>query len=290
MSRMLKVVGIGLAMGLVIASLGEASAKQPPSAKHFGSVSVQPSAKVKGYTIVNSGSLNAPAGGQTHGTVACPTGTKPLGGGVGVASSDLAVNINSTYPNGTAGWAVDVNNGSSSATGFAVYAVCAKKPAGYSVVTAQVTNPAASQTTATATCPSGAKVLGGGGYSSSLSISVNLNTTIPGSPTSWRADQNNATGNTVTVKAYAICGKNVTGWKLVTGASTTNPASSETLSTVGCPGGRSVLGGGAYSDSSNTAINVNTTYPQSSTTWASYENNASSSVATTKSVAICAKV
>jgi hypothetical protein len=243
MVRMLKVGGIVLAMGLVIASLGEASAKQPPRAIHIGPVSVQPNAKVKGITIVSSGALTAFAGVQTHGAVTCPTGKVPLGGGVAFESSALSVNVNSSYPNAANGWTADANNGTASSTLFYVFAVCAKQPAGYQVVTSLETNPAGAQTNATATCPQGAKVLGGGGYSSAMSVSVNLNTTAPASPKSWRADQNNGRSTPADITAYAICAKNVAGWKLVTGATATNPAGHDSASSAACPGTLKVLRG-----------------------------------------------
>jgi hypothetical protein len=290
MVKMVKVLGIGLVMGLVIASLDVASARTQPDKQAGSGFAVRPSTKLVGYVIVDSGALMAPDAAQSSGQVNCPAGTKPLGGGVLISSSSLLANVNGSYPiaTGGSGWGAFVNNNSGSATTFHVYAVCAMKPAGYKVAHAAVTNPPASQTKAVATCPAGSKVLGGGGISSSTSVSANLNTTIPASPKSWRADANNPTGSSQVVTAYAVCGKNVTGWKMVTGSSVSNPAGTETHSVADCPGGRAVLGGGVYSSSFDLNVNINSSYPVSTIEWSGFENNNSGTAATTATYVICA--
>src|SRR4051812_45879960 len=52
----------------------------------------------KGYTVVSSGRLPAPAGTQTHGTVSCPAGLVPLGGGVLTNSSSVGVSVGNAAP------------------------------------------------------------------------------------------------------------------------------------------------------------------------------------------------
>lgn len=59
----------------------------------------------------------------SHGTVACPKSSVPIGGGV-VSSSDLAVTMNSTEPM-TGGWTGRVNNASAGAVVMDPFAICA---------------------------------------------------------------------------------------------------------------------------------------------------------------------
>lgn len=131
-----------------------------------------PAGAPKGYIVVNSGALTAANGTQTFGSAACPAKTVVYGGGVIITSSSLAANVNTSWPDGDTDWAADVNNASGAATTFTVYAICAHKPKGYKVIeSGGVVNPAGSQNVAVAYCPSGLKVFGGGGYSTSGSTS-----------------------------------------------------------------------------------------------------------------------
>src|SRR4051794_13052552 len=119
----------------------------------------------RGYVVVSSGQVIAPDGAQTRGFVTCPSRTVPLGGGAFVASSSVAVNLNSSFPTAV-GWVADVNNESSAATSFAVLAVCARRPTGYVVVPQTVPNGARTRSTTTLSCPGSTRILGGGGFSS----------------------------------------------------------------------------------------------------------------------------
>jgi hypothetical protein len=261
-----------------------AAGKLPPSLVRPDRIASIP----KGYTVVDTGALGAANGTQTRGIASCPALTVIWGGGVFIDSSELGANVNSSFPSGNS-WIGDVNNAGGSDTTFTVYAICAKQPRnGYSVQAATVTNSAGTQNTAQVTCPGTSKILGGGGFSSSKSTLVNINSTIPVGKKSWRVDMNNATAFDTSVTAYAVCGA-AKGRTTIVGSSVTNPAGTETFSTVFCPPSQVPSGGGEFSSSSSTAVNLNGTFPVSGVDprWDSYEHNASASSETTTSYVVC---
>jgi hypothetical protein len=247
-------------------------------------------AKPAGYLIV-SASFTANNGVQTRGTVACPkkgsVARMPQGGGGIIASSSLSANLNSSFPNGNT-WNVDVNNNSGASTTFVVYAVCAVPGKKYQVVSASVTNSAGVQSSATAVCPSGTKVLGGGGFSSAGSVFVNINTSLPTS-NGWRVDENNATATSVTVTAEAVCSaqSKKAHYGITIGAPVTNAAGAETHAEALCPSGRVELGGGGFSGSGSTSVSMNGSSPFAGG-WSVYENNGSASDTTITAYVVCA--
>jgi hypothetical protein len=246
-------------------------------------------AKPAGYLVVTATISAAP--GQTRGTVTCPkkgTATRlPQGGGAVIASSSLTANINSSFPSGN-GWAADVNNNSGTATSFSVYAVCAIPSNKYQVVTSSETNFAGTQNSATAVCPHGTKVLGGGGLSGSGSVFVNINTSIPQN-NGWRVDENNDSGSDVLITAYAVCSAQAkkAHYGVTIGAPVTNFAGTEAHAEALCPSGRTALGGGGYSAASSLVVNMNTSNPFAGG-WSVYENNASGTDTTITAYVVCA--
>jgi hypothetical protein len=65
-----------------------------------------------------------PAGAQTPGSVGCSPGKKVLGGGV-EGTGDTTQTINGSYPRSSeTEWRAVVNNTSTTASGFIVYAIC----------------------------------------------------------------------------------------------------------------------------------------------------------------------
>src|SRR5690349_18784555 len=85
-----------------------------------------------GYTTASSPTLQDPAGTHARGMVACPAGSVPLGGGVGIHPFGVGDHVESTFPSGN-GWATDVSAGPSGIV-FDVQVVCAQQPRGYTVV------------------------------------------------------------------------------------------------------------------------------------------------------------
>ncbi len=279
-----------LALTAAVAATGVAGATTAAAKTgELGSPTIS-GAKPAGYLIV-SATFSAGNGVQTRGTVVCPMkGTAarlPQGGGAVILSTSLGANINSSAPNGKT-WVVDMNNNSGVNTTFVVYAVCAIPSNKYQVVTSTVTNSAGQQTSATAACPSGTKVLGGGGFSSSGSVLVNVNTSIP-TGNGWRVDENNATGLDASLTAYAVCSAQAkkAHYGVTVGTAVTNFAGTETHAEALCPSGRSALGGGGFSGSGSTSVNMNSTSPITGG-WSVYENNASGTDTTITPYVVCA--
>lgn len=275
-----------------IAKTGHLGARAAPGAgKQAPDVQA---AAPSGYVVVTAVN-SAPNGQDTSVGVTCPATKKgaaryPLGGGVLIGSGSLSANVNSSFPVPASSWAADVNNNSGADTTFTVYAICATPPKNYQVVHASaVTLPPGAQITDIAACPSGTKVTGGGGVISSSNLAVNLNTSVP-TGNGWRIDVNNASASDDTVTSYAVCSARwgaSTGYHVAIGSAVNNPAGTETQATVSCPSGQSVLGGGGYSGSASTAVNMNSTYPITSG-WGVLENNASGKDTTITAYAICA--
>jgi len=269
---------------------GQVAADQSPSTKMPpASASLTP--PLQGYKLVTSALLTAPAGTETYGSVTCPSG-KATGGGAIASSTNIGVNLNSSWPlTGGTGWQVYIHNQTGSDDTFAVYVVCAKKVKAYAIVaSAAVNTPAGGQTAGiTANCATGSYPYGGGVFNSSGDLPVLINTSIPLAK-GWRADVNNGGTGANSATAYAICGKRATGYTRVIGTAVTNPANSQTGATATCPSGTQVFGGGEFSSSPSTAVNMNSTAWTSSTTWTSWQNNATAGSAAITPYALCASV
>jgi hypothetical protein len=270
-------------LGVPAAGYG-AGTQAPPS---FG-VDAAP----KGYVVVNSGPVTAPNGHQKEWLLACPAPTVVLGGGVQISSSSLWSNVGSSYPwvdraGMGIGWRVNVNNASGSDTTFNVTAVCAYKPRGYKVRVAAANAPDGTQTPLAVACPPGKVALGGGGWASSVSTAVNLNTSLPTS-TGWGIDvNNNNSGANTVIEVIAVCANPPVGYVRIAGPITPNPASSQDVADAACPFPKVPTGGGVYSDSSSLSVNIHSTFPISGG-WRSYENNASHGDATLDTWVVCA--
>src|SRR5262245_27843724 len=86
-----------------------------------------------GYTVVQA-SFDVPAGTQMGGAVTCPGRTVAIGGSAFVDSTSVLASVNSSFPT-KHGWIADVNNASAEDTQARAIAICARKPAGYALVT-----------------------------------------------------------------------------------------------------------------------------------------------------------
>lgn len=287
-----------VAGGLLAASVQTASAapsgkgapaplahRTPHSSKLPG---IAPMSALAGYRQVSSATFTDPANSQVVGTVACPANSVVVGGGAVITSSSLSEDLNASAPltDGVT-WRAYVNNSGATSGTFRVYAVCVKKVAKYAVVAGTaVTNNAGTQTSASVTCPKGTVPLGGGGFASSGSTAVAINTSIPLAK-GWRVDVNNGSTGTNMATAYAVCGKKPAGYAQVAGTPTTIGAGVQAAASAVCPSGTLVLGGGGFSSSGSTATNLNTTIPSSTTGWESFENNGTTSSNTLTAYAVC---
>src|SRR3954469_25517985 len=98
--------------GALLATLGAAPAQATSTGLH-------------GLRLVSSGPILSPLGVQHRGSVSCPRGFVPPGGGAFVNSR--AASLGGSFPTST-GWIVDVNNPAATNTVFEIRLICARKP------------------------------------------------------------------------------------------------------------------------------------------------------------------
>lgn len=240
-----------------------------------------------GYGILDTNQMPAPQGMQTRGVGQCPTGTVPLGGGVVVSSTSTLASVSASFPEGRF-WVGIVSNDSGADTTFQVEVECAKRPPKYTVVqSGLVRNPSGLQSSVLATCPAGTRPLGGGGESTSPSVFENLNSTGP-QGRAWFATENNATGADAGLEAFAVCGA-VHAYRVVKGTAFGTPAGGQGNGTAACPAPSVATGGGVFSASTNTLVNVGGSVPVGvGGRWSAFVNDAAGVPATATAVAVCA--
>ena len=276
------VAGAGALAFAGVASADAPTDKPAPTA----TPTALPAKAPKGYAVVTTPFQVAPTGAQSTAHIECPTGTVPLGGGVFVQSNSTAANINSSAPTPT-GWSGWVNNTSGATTFFQVQAICAKKPTRYSVVTSAENVPGQSHLEVFAECPKGTKPLGGGGFTTSLGLSVNLSGTYA-SGQGWRSILHNQGVTTTLLQTYAICGK-VKGYTVAVGPEVGTPGATQTQVFVACPAPTVATGGGVLTLTSNLAVNLNSTIAFNGG-WESFVNSATALFETAIPVVVCAGV
>ena len=286
-----------------VAVMGGAAGSTSPQGAAGQRVGSAPSAKVAasglipagatppaGY-IIGSAVFDAANDEQTGGSVACPSGTVPWGGGAKIKSTSLDANLNSSFASGTS-WVVHVNNASGSEITFTVYAVCADAPADYQIVNGAVADdPAGTRAGNFAACPTHTVSLGGGGFLDSTETSVNLNGIQPilgEEGYNIEVYVNNASASDTDFHAQVICGTKPKGYTTKT-ATANNPAGKQSSAVANCPSNRFVVGGGLLSSSIDLASNVKSTAPDGKGAWISSMNNGSASNASVKTYAICVK-
>jgi hypothetical protein len=199
-----------------------------------------------GYRIVRSPDIAAPASiFNTGGDATCPTGTVPWGGGASMNNGFAArgTSINTSEPI-TGGWRARMNNASGTAQTFVVDVICAKKPKGYKVAFSTADNPPHSNTSATATCPTGTVVLSGGVFSTSDTTAAAVTSLGPSGQHKFTASMANTSNTDQRVSAFAICGAKPPKYTIVTQSLTDTSGPDDPVLTPVCPVGTSVLGGG----------------------------------------------
>jgi len=242
--------------------------------------------KPAGHAIVTK-SFAANAGVESGGHVRCPKGTVPIGGGVFVNTSpDLRVNVSASGPFGPI-WGGAVKNSSTIGSTFRVTAVCTKRPQGYRVVESRiVSNPAGTQTKAVATCPTGTKPLGGGGFTSSEGTDTNMNGTAPKGRT-WIVRENNAGTTDATIGAVAVCGK-LHGYRVVKGTPFSVTHGLEAGSFASCPAPTVPISGGVFSGSKSVFVNFAGSF-RTGHDWDAFVNNSTEGDISSAAVVVCAR-
>jgi hypothetical protein len=136
-----------------------------------------------GYQIVTATVPN-PFGEQDHASAACPARTVVLGGGAYSSSAELWADVNSTYPTGTRGWQLFMNNDTPDDATATVYAICGRKPRGYAVIAGPY-GPAlpGQQSLASASCQAPSVPISGGSHGTSPELDDDVNTSSPSGQT-----------------------------------------------------------------------------------------------------------
>jgi hypothetical protein len=290
MTKHRNILGLGLALTILVLAGGTTAAAKTNT---LGAPSVS-TIKPAGYKLVSSGFITIANGTQALGRATCPRTSsgairRPQSGGVFISSSSLFANVNSSFPDGDGvSWDGYVNNASGFTTSFEVWAVCAKPRTGYiRVVTSGLSNPNGAQNGFTQFCPTGTKILGGGALLLSPGY-ANINSSYP-TLNGWHVDANNGSGADETFSVYAVCSKypSTTGYGVHAGSPVDNPPSTETTAGLSCPTGQSSLGGGVFSNSGSTSVNLNSTEPVTAG-WLNYVNNATSNDWSIQAYVICA--
>ena len=165
---------------------------------------------VVNYSVVQGGAVIDPPNlnESTQPVVTCPRGTAVLGGGGYTTSSSNQTILAGSTPGSTGRrWYAAFNNRSQATTDDSAYAVCGKRPAGYVVIQGSGADIApGTQGSASASCPTGKVVLGGGGspvvFRDGL---IDLNSTAAVSSTTWEIWFNNLYSSTISIISAATC-------------------------------------------------------------------------------------
>ncbi len=244
-----------------------------------------------GYQRVRSAPIPIPSGMfDSGGQVACPAGTVPWGGGAGFTGgiASAGENINTSAPTGN-GWEGRYNNsGTRTDDHFAVDAICAKQPAGYTTTFTTVDNPAGAKAAAVAVCPAGTRLLSGGTLSTGDTVDVELLSAWPLGPERFKSVMWNGSAADQQLTTFAICGRRPAGYTITsaTGSDTGGPVTQ--VGGAQCPAGTSILGGGIHVTSPRPTVTLGASLDDPDTQWLSEVVNLAPEPATVTIYAICA--
>jgi hypothetical protein len=205
-----------------------------------------------GYTRVTGAVQPAPAQSYVLPAIAvCPSGTVVWGGGVLLTGGEPGPDQStaSSFPSGSGQWLGQYSNASENPITVAANAVCAAKPAGYRIVHSTVASAPGVQAGATAVCPTGLVVLGGGAQTTADGPGSWLTLLGPTSATKFRAVNWNGAGAPETLIVYAICAQKPAGYRIVTSSTTDSGAPDTVNAGTVCPAGSVVVSGGVLPSS-----------------------------------------
>jgi len=214
-----------------------------------------PAVALAGLVVVQSTTFGPTPGGLYYAEATCPAGTRLTGGGARLSNGTATVSAAvPSFGNDTLWSAAGLGNGNPF-TAITAYGICASGMSGYHTVRAEHLSPAGSfMAAATATCPVGKRVIGGGGSNAGqpgyvldgIWISPDLTSVFVRTLRTPSASPDTAPY----AVAVAICIDPVPGQQRVMAATQNSTGTTKTIS-VSCPFGTrlhglgGMLGGGA---------------------------------------------
>jgi hypothetical protein len=244
-----------------------------------------------GYQVVNSGPIPVPSSPfDAGGEVSCPAGKVVWGGGVGFTGgiASPGENINTSAPTAN-GWQGRYNNATSRQNDdFALNAICAKKPHGYTIRFATADNPSMSQSAAVATCPTGTVLLSGGVQSTADTADTFVTSAFPKGPKAYRAVQWNGSARDQRLTAFAICGAKPPQYTIVASPGSSDSGPVVLVGDAQCPAKTSLIGGGIKIVNPMPAITLGASIQDSGAQWLAEIDNAGTGPVQETIYAICA--
>jgi hypothetical protein len=149
----------------------------------------------------------------------------------------------------------------------------ASVPAGYVVArSASIPLPSQTQTRGVVTCPAGTKPVSGGALEDTGDLNINISSSYPNKTRGWVVRMNNGSLDDSSMTVWAVCvHRPTTNFTVVTTQWVAFKDRPDGTS-VNCPSGV-VVGGGVLMAAHATSVNVNSSYPPSTTAWSVIVNN-----------------
>jgi Ig-like domain from next to BRCA1 gene/Bacterial Ig domain len=224
--------------------------------------------------VLKQVSIAANATGEA--AAACPSGSVVTGGGY---ASNSALDVYNSSLTGN-GWHAFAKNNTAASQLLNAYAICASNvPGSTTQAVAQVPVAGGAIGHATAACPAGT-ILTGGGFAKNTGIAVyNLSASGNG----WQAYGKNNTAGSLLLNVYAICyhGAGANSTQVVNQISVGNGATGHAVAS--CPAGQLVTGGG-FAGGGNLAAK---TMDKSGSAWEAYVDNHTGATQLFNAYAVC---
>jgi hypothetical protein len=214
-----------------------------------------PAVALPGLVLVRSTTVGPTPGGLYFAEALCPSGTQLTGGGARLSDGTARLMVATPSAGNDRLWQVGGLGNGNPSTSMTASGICASGMTGYQMVRAENLPPAGSfMAAATATCPSGKRVIGAGGSNAGQPGYVLDGIWISPDLTSVQARTLRGPGaapdTAPLAVATAICINPVPGQQRVMAATQNTVGTAKTVS-VSCPGGTrlhgmgGMLGGGA---------------------------------------------
>jgi hypothetical protein len=195
----------------------------------------------------------------------CPTGTTLVSGGytLKMGSATQLIMISADYPSSANTWtATELNPQSGGSVTLTTFADCVQ--AASAITASLVTANSDSTGAASAACPSGA-TLTGGGFNQTANGSNVIAASYPAA-NAWQTAQISGAQHT-TYTAYAVCVSSGFASASFPTAGATIPNNTSSAASVTCPGGQILVGGGYREVAGATPIITDLHFGTMQTTW-----------------------